>query len=174
MTNHSYFKLEGCCAGTVNDHDLWIKASRYTPVVPGSIPTGEIVAVDGTPFDFRQTKKIGQDINVENEQLALGSGYDHNYAIDKTIEGVELVATASAPLSGIKMDVLTDAVGIQLYTANFIAGNTGKGNTSYVNRGAFCLETQYFPNSINEPNFQRPVFAADEVYNTTTIYKFYQ
>ena len=173
MTNHNYYNLEGQEAGVVYDQILQINASCYTPVKSSkAIPTGEIAPVKGTPFDFLTAKPIGKEIKADNEQLHFVNGYDHNFAIDKTTEGVERVATAYCPASGIKMDVLTDCIGIQLYTGNFIAGKVGKGGVTYVDNGAYCLETQYFPNVINEVNFVTPITKAGEVYETKTIHKF--
>lgn len=171
FTNHSYFNLKG--TGTATDHILQIKASHYTPVKDAkAIPTGEIASVEGTPFDFREPKAIGKDIGADNEQLHYGNGYDHNYAIDKEQAGMETVATVYSEESGIRMDVSTDCIGIQLYTANFIRGQKGKGGVTYNDQDAFCLETQYFPNAINEPNFTTPLTEAGEEYHSETIYKF--
>ena len=155
------------------DQTLQIKASHFTPVKDGkAIPTGELADVEGTPFDCRIAKPIGRDINAENDQLKYGSGYDHNFALDHTGNGVEKVATAYAPESGIQMEVYTDCPGMQFYSANFIQGQKGKGGVTYKEREAFCLETQYFPNSVNEPNFQSPITAAGKDYASKTIYKF--
>jgi aldose 1-epimerase len=150
-----------------------IKASRYTPVKNAkAIPTGEIATVEGTPFDFRVAKTIGRDIKAENDQLTYGLGYDHNFAIDKEVDGVERVATAYAPESGIVLDVYTDCIGIQLYTGNFMEGQIGKQGHKHAMREGFCLETQYFPNSINEENFVRPITEANVPYETKTVYAF--
>ncbi len=173
MTNHTYFNLNGHDAGDVLKHELMIKASAYTPVKNSkAIPTGEIATVEGTPFDFRVPKTIGRDISQDFEQLIYGGGYDHNFAIDKETDGVEKIATAYSPESGIQMDVWTDCIGVQLYTGNFLNGDAGKGGCSYGKRGGFCLETQYFPNSINEPNFVRPITEANVPYETKTIFAF--
>ena len=114
----------------------------------------------------------GHDIEADDVQLGYGHGYDHNFAIDKTVEGIEKVADVYSPESGICMEVLTDNIGIQLYTANFIGGQVGKDGYEYEDRGAFCLETQFYPNSINEPNFTTPITKAGEEYNSKTVYRF--
>ena len=173
MTNHTYFNLAGACSGTVENHELWIKASHYTPVKDDkAIPTGEIAPVEGTPFDFRVAKKIGKDIREEFDQLIFGLGYDHNFAIDKESEGVEKIATAYAEETGIQMDVWTDCIGVQLYTGNFMEGELGPKGYVYPKRGGFCLETQYFPNAINETNFVCPITEANVPYETKTVYAF--
>ena len=173
MTNHTYFNLEGALSGSVEGQELWIKASHYTPVKDAkAIPTGEIAPVDGTPFDFRVPKTIGRDIKEDFEQLVYGLGYDHNFAIDKEGAGFEKIATAYAPGSGIQMDVWTDCIGVQLYTGNFMAGEAGPNGHTYVKHGAFCLETQYFPNAINETNFVCPITEANVPYETKTVYTF--
>jgi aldose 1-epimerase len=175
MTNHNYYNLNGHDSGTVLNHQLQIQASHYTPIQnEKSIPTGEIEAVDGTPFDFRTAKTIGQDITADHMQIHFSGGYDHNFAIDKTKEGMEKVAVVYAKESGIRMEVYTDCMGIQLYTANGIAGMKGKGNVVYPNHAAFCLETQFFPNAINESNFVSPIVEANEPYDSKTVYRFEQ
>lgn len=172
-TNHTYFNLNGHASGKVYGHTLWLKASHYTPVINShAIPTGEIAPVAGTPFDFTVAKTIGQDIEKEDIQLGYGNGYDHNFAIDKESQGMEKVATVVGDDTGIQMDVYTDLPGIQLYTGNFIGGQKGKDGAEYEARGAFCLETQYFPDAVNQVNFASPVYEAGQKYDSTTIYKF--
>lgn len=173
MTNHTYFNLAGALSGSVEGQELWIKASHYTPVKDAkAIPTGEIAPVDGTPFDFRKAKPIGRDIKEDFDQLIYGQGYDHNLALDKESVGFEKIATAYAKETGIQMDVWTDCIGVQLYTGNFMEGQKGPDGHTYVKHGAFCLETQYFPNAINETNFVCPITDANVPYETKTVYAF--
>lgn len=173
MTNHTYFNLAGAFSGSVENQELWLKASHYTPVKDAkAIPTGEIAPVEGTPFDFREAKTIGRDIKENFDQLIYGQGYDHNFAIDKETAGFEKIATAYAKETGIQMDVWTDCIGVQLYTGNFMEGQMGPDGHRYVKHGAFCLETQYFPNAINEINFVCPITEANVPYQTKTTYAF--
>ncbi|MCR4740544.1 MAG: galactose mutarotase [Lachnospiraceae bacterium] len=172
MTNHSYFNLGGHDAGeeALNNTMLDIKASYYTPVVEGAIPTGELAPVKGTPFDFTTPKKIGQDINEDNEQLKLVGGFDHNFATDGYDKTIRQIAKAN--YDGRTLIVYSDLPGVQFYAGNMIADDTGKDNVKYTKRQAFCLETQFFPNSINQEGFEKPVIEAGVPFKTTTIYQF--
>lgn len=172
LTNHTYFNLKGHDGSNIHDEKLWINASYYTPVAAGAIPTGEIASVTGTAFDFRKDKTIGQDIDADDKQLIMEQGYDHNYVLDTTFGKVELMARVSDEAAGRVMEVYTDLPGVQLYTGNCIDKQSGKNGAAYDKRLALCLETQYFPNSINEENFKKPIFSPENPYQTTTIYKF--
>lgn len=172
LTNHTYFNLAGHKEKEIYDEILWMKASRYTPVVAGAIPTGELASVAGTPMDFTTPKAIGKDIYSDWEQLNLVMGYDHNWVIDDYNGKLQLVAKVTDEKAAREMEVYTDLPGIQFYAGNCIAPVIGKEGAHYGPRKALCLETQYFPNSANDSNFEQPFFGADKKYNTTTIYKF--
>ena len=174
LTNHSYFNLAGHTAGTAAamDQKLWLNATHYTPTFPGSIPTGEVATVAGTPFDFTQPTRIGDRIDAPHEQLKLAGGYDHNWAVDTSCTKPEQIAVLTDEKSGRRMSVYTDLPGVQFYAGNFIANQTGKAGTSYGKRCAVCLETQFFPNAINIPSFRSPVLKAGETFKTVTKYKF--
>lgn len=174
LTNHSYFNLGGHDAGSILDEKMMIRADGYTEILPGAIPTGRILPVEGTPMDFRTAKRIGDRIDEDLEQLTLVQGYDHNWALNISGGKVEKIAEVEDGKAGRIMEVWTDLPGVQFYAGNCITPQTGKGGARYDKRCALCLETQYFPNSINIPDFKQPVFEAGQPYRTTTIYKFRQ
>lgn len=171
LTHHSYFNLAG--SGDILDHRLTLFANQYTPTDKGSIPTGELAAVAGTPFDFTKETAIGSRIGQENEQLAFGHGYDHNWVLARKGSGLELAARVFDPVSGRVMEVLTTEPGIQFYSGNFLDGSIpGKGGKQYPFRSGFCLETQHFPDSPNHSNFPSTVLKPGQRYSQTTVYAF--
>ncbi|HEX4535488.1 MAG TPA: aldose epimerase family protein [Candidatus Acidoferrum sp.] len=172
LTNHSYFNLKE--SGTILDHQLTLKASRFTPVDAGMIPTGELRPVSGTPFDFGTATAIGARIEQDDAQLKLGHGYDHNWVLDAGMKAEpSLAAVLYEPTTGRVVEAWTTEPGIQVYTGNFLGGTPpGKGGKIYEPRFAVCLETQHFPDSPNHPDFPTTTLAPGKEFHSTTIYKF--
>lgn len=173
LTNHSYWNLAGHGSGPMLGHVLELFADAFTPVDETLIPTGEIRPVDGTPFDFRTPAAIGERIGADDEQLRRGGGYDHNFV---KRAGSDLVARVTDPSSGRTMTVRSDQPGVQLYSGNFLPGDgeplVGKGGAEYRYRGAFCLETQHFPDSPNRPEFPSTALRPGEEFLSRTSYGF--
>jgi aldose 1-epimerase len=172
LTNHSYFNLKE--SGAILDHQLTLKASRFTPVDAGMIPTGELRPVAGTPFDFGKATAIGARIDQDDEQLKLGHGYDHNWVLDAGMKAEPtLAAILYEPTTGRVVEAWTTEPGIQVYTGNFLGGTPpGKGGKIYEPRFAVCLETQHFPDSPNHPDFPTTTLVPGKEFHSTTIYKF--
>ncbi|MBR7146671.1 MAG: galactose mutarotase [Oscillospiraceae bacterium] len=166
LTNHSYFNL----GGDAMEHTLQIFADEITENDETSIPTGRLLPVAGTAFDFTEPKAVGRDIDAEEQQIKVGSGYDHNFVLRGT--GLRAAAKLYSKESGIAMTVETDRAGMQLYSANFFGNRRGKGNVLYSDRCALALETQGFPDAIHHENFPSVVLRPDEVYDSHTIYRF--
>jgi aldose 1-epimerase len=174
LTQHSFFNLAGAGTRDVLDHDLMLSASRYTPVDSTSIPTGELAPVAGTPFDFTTATRIGARITADDPQIRLGNGYNHNWVLDrKTDDGLVLAARVAEPSTGRTLDVLTTEPGIQFFTGNSLDGTAiGKGGRAYHKHYGFCLETQHFPDSPNQPHFPSTLLRPGQTYRTRTVFRF--
>jgi aldose 1-epimerase len=173
LTHHSYFNLAGAGSGSILDHQMRLFASNFTPTDAGSIPTGKIAPVKGTPFDFLKATAIGARIGQDNEQLKFGSGYDHNWVLDRRGELPGLAATVYEPTTGRYMEVFTTEPGMQFYSGNFLDGSIkGKNGQDYPKNSGFCLEAQHYPDSPNEPKFPSAELKPGQKYAQTTIYKF--
>jgi aldose 1-epimerase len=159
--------------GDILDHRVMLNADRFTPVDAGLIPTGELRPVAGSPFDFRGSTAIGARIETNDEQLKLGRGYDHNWVLNRSSEGLTLAARVEEPSTGRVLEVRTTQPGVQFYTANFLDGTIkGKGGKPYGRRSAFCLETQHFPDSPNKPAFPTTELKPGQRFQSTTVFLF--
>lgn len=175
ISHHSFFNLEGDGEGTILDHVLTIKSKAITPVNEYLIPTGELMCVKDTPFDFNEPHAIGERVNEEHEQLKMGAGYDHNWVLDREDDGtIQKVADVYSPKSGRGMEVYTDQIGLQFYCGNFFDGSyNNKFGKPIAYRGAIALETQRYPDAPNQPSFPSVELNPGEVYTHTCTYKFY-
>lgn len=173
LTQHTYFNLSADFSKPILDHEVSINADQYLPVDETLIPLGELASVEGTPFDFRASKKIGNEIDADNEQIKRGLGYDHCWVLNEQDQGMRSVATAYHAGSGRQLEVLSDEPGVQFYTGNFLDGTlTAKGGGTYAQRTGFCLETQHYPDSPNQEQFPSVVLEPGDKYSTKTAFKF--
>lgn len=172
LTNHAYINLNGYDSGTILSHKLSINADKFTEVDEDSIPTGRLLDVEGTEFDFRTPRTIGQDIDADNIQLKFTGGYDHNFCLNSFDGSLRECAVAEGDISGIKMNVYTTLPGVQFYAGNFLNGVTGKNSVPMEKRSGFCLETQYYPDTPNRSEFPSCFYKAGEKYTSETVYCF--
>lgn len=173
LTNHAYFNLKDAGASTILGHEIEINADQYIPTDDTNIPLGPLADVAGTPFDLRAPVAIGAGINKEDEQIKFGFGYDHTFVINRESGGLVLAAEVYEPTTGRMMEVLTTEPGVQFYTGNHLDGSlTGKDGVTFQRRTGFCLETQHYPDSPNQPDYPSTVLRPGQTYRSTTAYRF--
>ncbi len=173
LSNHTYFNLKDAGKTDILGHVIKINTDAYTPVDETLIPTGEIVSVHNTPFDFQQPRAIGERIHDDHPQIAIAGGYDHNFVLGTKVIGMRLAATVFEPTTGRVMNIATSEPGLQFYSGNFLNGLKGRNNAVYNKHAAFCMEPQHFPDSPNKPQFPTVVLRPGKEFTSLTIYKFF-
>ncbi len=173
LSQHTYFNLAGHDSGDILEHELTLSASQFTPVDDTLIPIGEVRSVDGSALDFRHATRVGSRIESGESQIRIAGGYDHNFVLERVGDGLEMAAHVRDPKSGRTLDVATTEPAVQFYTGNFLDGSQiGKGGHPYQRRAGFCLETQHYPDSPNQPSFPSTILRPGQTFRSTTVFTF--